>query len=48
MSISTGSKPVIIGLASSAGAADTWHRLLADLKEDGLASPLLIISDDGQ
>ena len=44
--ITTGGKPAFIGLAPGAGeSADAWHDFLADLKERGLASPLLVISD---
>jgi transposase-like protein len=44
--ITTGGKPAFIGLAPGTGeSADAWHSFLADLKDRGLASPLLIISD---
>ena len=44
--ITTGGKPAFIGLAPGTGeSADAWHGFLTDLKERGLASPLLIISD---
>ncbi len=44
--ITTGGKPAFVGLAPGAGeSADAWHDFLADLKDRGLASPLLIISD---
>jgi transposase-like protein len=44
--ITTGGKPAFIGLAPGAGeSTDAWHGFLADLKDRGLASPLLIISD---
>ena len=44
--ITTGGKPAFIGLAPGTGeSADAWHDFLADLKDRGLASPLLIISD---
>ena len=44
--ITTGGKPAFIGLAPGTGeSADAWHDFLTDLKERGLASPLLIISD---
>jgi putative transposase len=44
--ITTGGKPAFIGLAPGAGeSADAWHDFLADLKDRGLASPLLVISD---
>jgi putative transposase len=44
--ITTEGKPAFIGLAPGAGeSADAWHDFLADLKDRGLASPLLVISD---
>ena len=44
--ITTGGKPAFAGLAPGSGeSADAWHDFLADLKDRGLASPLLIISD---
>ena len=44
--ISTGGKPAFIGLAPGTGESfDAWKDFLADLKDRGLASPLLIISD---
>jgi transposase-like protein len=44
--ITTSGKPVFIGLAPGTGeSADAWHAFLTDLKDRGLASPLLIISD---
>jgi transposase-like protein len=44
--ITTGGKPAFIGLASGSGeSADAWADFLADLKDRGLASPLLVISD---
>src|ERR671925_1116645 len=44
--ITTGGKPAFIGLAPGAGeSADAWHDFLADLKDRGLPSPLLVISD---
>ena len=44
--ITTGGKPAFIGLAPGAGeSADAWHDFLQDLKECGLPSPLLVISD---
>ena len=44
--ITTGGKPAFIGLAPGTGeSADAWHDFLADLKDRGLASPLLTISD---
>jgi putative transposase len=39
-------KPAFIGLGPGSGeSADAWHDFLADLKDRGLASPLLVISD---
>jgi putative transposase len=44
--ITTSGKPAFIGLAPGTGeSADAWHAFLADLKDRGLASPLLVISD---
>jgi putative transposase len=44
--ITTGGKPAFIGLAPGTGeSADAWADFLTDLKDRGLASPLLIISD---
>jgi hypothetical protein len=44
--ITTGGKPAFVGLAPGSGeSADAWHSFLADLKDRGLASPLLVISD---
>jgi putative transposase len=44
--ITTGGKPAFIGLAPGAGeSADAWTGFLTDLKDRGLASPLLVISD---
>ena len=44
--ITTGGKPAFIGLAPGTGeSADAWYSFLQDLKDRGLASPLLIISD---
>jgi putative transposase len=44
--ITTEGKPAFIGLAPGTGeSADAWHDFLQDLKDRGLASPLLIISD---
>jgi putative transposase len=44
--ITTGGKPAFIGLAPGTGeSADAWLSFLQDLKDRGLASPLLIISD---
>jgi putative transposase len=44
--ITTGGKPAFIGLAPGSGeSADAWHDFLTDLKDRGLPSPLLVISD---
>ena len=44
--ITTSGKPAFIGLAPGSGeSADAWGDFLADLKERGLPSPLLVISD---
>jgi putative transposase len=44
--ITTTGKPAFVGLAPGSGeSADAWHDFLADLKDRGLASPLLVISD---
>jgi len=44
--ITTGGKPAFIGLAPDSGeSADAWADFLTDLKERGLPSPLLVISD---
>ena len=44
--ITTGGKPAFIGLAPGTGeSADAWTAFLADLKDRGLDSPLLVISD---
>jgi putative transposase len=44
--ITTEGKPAFIGLAPGTGeSADAWHDFLTDLKDRGLASPLLVISD---
>jgi putative transposase len=44
--ITTDGKPAFIGLAPGSGeSADAWHDFLADLRDRGLASPLLVISD---
>ena len=44
--ITTDGKPAFIGLAPGSGeSADAWHDFLAGLKDRGLASPLLVISD---
>jgi putative transposase len=44
--ITTGGKPAFIGLAPGSGeSADAWADFLTDLKDRGLPSPLLVISD---
>jgi putative transposase len=44
--ITTDGKPAFIGLAPGSGeSADAWHEFLTDLKDRGLPSPLLVISD---
>jgi putative transposase len=44
--ITTGGKPCFVGLAPGSGeSADAWHDFLTDLKDRGLPSPLLVISD---
>ena len=44
--ITTEGKPAFIGLAPGTGeSADAWTAFLTDLKDRGLASPLLVISD---
>jgi putative transposase len=44
--ITTSGKPAFIGLAPGTGeSADAWAAFLADLRDRGLASPLLVISD---
>jgi putative transposase len=44
--ITTDGKPAFVGLAPGSGeSADAWHDFLQDLKDRGLPSPLLIISD---
>ena len=44
--ITTDGKPAFIGLAPGTGeSTDAWHAFLTDLKDRGLASPLLIVSD---
>jgi len=44
--ITTEGKPAFIGLAPGSGeSADAWHDFLTDLKNRGLPSPLLVISD---
>ena len=44
--ITTGGKPAFIGLAPGTGESfDAWHDFLAGLRDRGLASPLLVVSD---
>lgn len=44
--ITTDGKPVFVGLAPGAGeSTDAWADFLGDLRERGLGSPLLVISD---
>jgi len=44
--ITTDGKPVFVGLAPGSGeSTDAWTDFLTDLRERGLASPLLVISD---
>jgi putative transposase len=44
--VTTGGKPAFIGLASGTGeSAEAWGDFVTDLKERGLSSPLLVISD---
>jgi transposase-like protein len=44
--ITTGGKPAFIGLAPGTGESfDAWKDFLADLRDRGLSSPLLVISD---
>src|SRR5207248_2212791 len=44
--ITTGGKPAFLGLAPGSGeSADAWGDFLTDLKDRGLPSPLLVISD---
>src|SRR6516165_10587957 len=44
--ITTDGKPAFIGLAPGTGESfDAWKDFLADLRDRGLASPLLVISD---
>jgi putative transposase len=44
--ITTDGKPAFIGLGPGTGESfDAWHDFLADLRDRGLSSPLLIISD---
>ncbi len=44
--ITTDGKPAFTGLAPGSGeSADAWHDFLTDLKDRGLPSPLLVISD---
>ncbi|MFC4062481.1 transposase [Planomonospora corallina] len=44
--ITTGGKPVVIGLAPPAAeSTDAWHDFLTDLAARGLRPPLLVVSD---
>ena len=44
--ITTEGKPVFVGLAPGTGeSTDAWAEFLTDLRERGLASPLLVVSD---
>ena len=44
--ITTDGKPAFVGLAPGSGeSADAWHDFLAGLRDRGLASPRLVISD---
>jgi transposase-like protein len=44
--ITTDGKPVFVGLANGAGeSTEAWADFLTDLRERGLTSPLLVISD---
>jgi putative transposase len=44
--ITTEGKPAFIGLAPGSGeSADAWHDFLTEVKDRGLPSPLLVISD---
>ena len=44
--ITTDGKPVFVGLASGSGeSTDAWTDFLTDLRDRGLPSPLLVISD---
>jgi putative transposase len=44
--ITTDGKPAFVGLGPGSGeSADAWHDFLTDLKDRGLACPLLVISD---
>jgi transposase-like protein len=44
--IITNGKPAFTGLAPDSGeSTDAWHAFLTGLKDRGLASPLLIVSD---
>lgn len=44
--ITTSGKPAFVGLGPGSGeSADAWHAFLTDLKDRGLACPLLVISD---
>ena len=47
--ISTDGRPVFLGLAPGAAeSTDAWRGLLEDLKDRGLGTPLLVISDGGK
>ncbi len=47
--ITTSGKPTFVGLAPGTGeSTDAWTDFLTDLKERGLPSPLLVISDGAQ
>lgn len=44
--ITTSGKPAFLGLGPGSGeSTDAWHAFLTDLKDRGLTSPLLVISD---
>jgi hypothetical protein len=44
--ITTGGKPVFVGLAPGSGeSTDAWADFLTDLRDRGLACPLLVVSD---
>ncbi len=44
--ITTEGKPVFVGLASGSGeSTDAWAGFLTDLRDRGLAAPLLVVSD---
>ena len=44
--ITTDGKPVFVGLAPGSGeSTDAWADFLTDLRERGLPSPLLVVSD---